>query len=143
MLPRWRLNATPERFCFTVEDAAYASHARSVFQTYLRRYAASESDVDAAELIFGELVANVARHAPGPIRASLEWTPDGAVLEVRDTGPGFDFLASLPPDDAENHRGLYIVSVLAGRVVQRRGEDGTVMAVDLPVRKAGTGAARP
>lgn len=70
-------------------------------------------DVGAAELVFGELVGNAVRHAPGSIDVELGWddvaTP---VLHVVDDGPGYAPGNGLPSADAVSGRGLYIVKQL-------------------------------
>lgn len=134
--PGWRLRATPDVFELHVADASFANHARRAFRNYLGSNASADSDIDAAELIFGELVANVARHAPGALQVTLSWIDEGALLEVQDTGPGFDRTIELPGANAENQRGLYIVSVMASSFTQRPHPDGSVVIVALPVRKA-------
>lgn len=132
--PRWSLTATNERFEFSVEDATFANHARRIFRNYMNAQASDDSDIDAAELIFGELTANVARHAPGPLHAKLHWTGDTAWLEVHDSGSGFDASMRLPSNDAEGTRGLFIVSVLGCELTHATGPDGSVVRVKLPVR---------
>jgi len=82
------------------------------------------------------LVANVARHAPGALLVTLSWSDEGALLEVQDTGHGFNRKVALPGADAENKRGLYIVSVMASSFTQRAHPDGSVVIAALPVRKA-------
>lgn len=134
--PRWRLRATPDVFEFYVADASFANHARRAFRNYLWSNASADSNIDAAELIFGELVANVARHAPGALFVTLSWSDEGALLEVQDTGHGFNRTIALPSADAENKRGLYIVSVMASSFTQRAHPDGSVVIAALPVRKA-------
>jgi signal transduction histidine kinase len=63
--------------------------------------------------VFGELVGNAVRHAPGFVEVELAWddatTP---VLHVIDDGPGYVPRTGLPSPDAESGRGLYIVAQL-------------------------------
>ncbi|MFN2461996.1 MAG: ATP-binding protein [Candidatus Velthaea sp.] len=132
----WSLKADREGFLFSIADAALAHNARRIFGRYLTAQADPESDVYAAELIFGELVANVARHAPGPIRVRLRWNGyDGATLIVEDSGAGYAFDARLPDALAEDHRGLYIVAKLADTVAVQRTSDGCMTSVGLPARR--------
>lgn len=69
-----------------------------------------DSNVRAAELIFGELIAKAARHG-GTVDVAFEWEPPQAVLHVIDRGNGCE-----EPDDsatallAEHGRGLWLVS---------------------------------
>lgn len=109
---------------------------RRALLAYLRSRAAEGSDLDAAALIFGELVGNVVRHAPGPISVDLAWDGDTAVLRVVDRGPGFDWngLAKLPSMFAESGRGLYIASSVAESLeVCRLAGNGTQATARLPV----------
>lgn len=88
-----------------------------------------------SELIFGELVGNVAQHARGPVYVELRRTRSDAVLCVHDDGSGFELNPSLPDEMCETGRGLYLVSALAKRVtVKRREGRGASVTVTLPVR---------
>jgi anti-sigma regulatory factor (Ser/Thr protein kinase) len=81
----------------------------------LRNAGVREKQLDAAEHVFGELLGNVVRYAPGPIEMILDWA-DGTppVLHVLDRGAGFTFAPKLPSDMLdERGRGLYIVWSLA------------------------------
>lgn len=108
---------------------------RSHFLRFLQTFAASSSDFAAAELIFGELIANVVRYAPGRVAIRVEWQDVYPVLSVQDQGKGFIPTFSLPDDPlAEFGRGLFLVSTL-GRGVEvdsHRGR-GTTVSVKLPV----------
>jgi anti-sigma regulatory factor (Ser/Thr protein kinase) len=95
-------------------DAAVLAHSqRSNFMRHLRKYSTAESDFLAAEVIYGELVANVIRHANGRIRIALEWISIHPVLKVRDYGNGFRHSFELPHDMSETGRGLHMVRSLA------------------------------
>lgn len=121
---------------FDAENAQSAHDARSQYVERLREGATPDSDIDAAELIFGELVGNVVRHAPGPIDVQLEWEHGEAVVHVTDRGKGFIRNPALPVDPlSESGRGLYIISLLAANVrVERIPGYGNHIAVVLPVR---------
>lgn len=98
---------------FDAENAQAAHEARTQLVTYLRERAPGDADIGAAELVFGELVGNVVRHAPGPIEVQVEWTQQQPVLHVIDRGRGFLRDPSLPANVlSESGRGLYIVSQL-------------------------------
>lgn len=104
---------------------------------YLQRHAESGSDLDAAEVVFSELVANAVRHAGGPVWVSVDWTGEEPVLTVQDLGPGFDLgRLELPPPTQPGGRGLYLVSHMAEelRVARKRAGGAKVSAV-LPVRR--------
>ncbi len=98
---------------FDAENAQAAHDARAQFVAALRERAPAGSDFSAAELVFGELVGNVVRHAPGPIDVQLEWSGTHPVLHVTDRGKGFIRDPALPADVlSESGRGLYIISQL-------------------------------
>lgn len=100
---------------FQCEDASSAADARPSFTKHLRQRNVAPETVYAAELVFGELVGNVVRHAPGPIEIELVWRDDGPVLAVRDRGKPFTIgTIALPEDpEAESGRGLYLISAFA------------------------------
>ncbi len=104
---------------------------------YLQSRAAQGSDLEAAALIFGELVGNVVRHAPGPIAVDVYWEGDMAVLRVIDRGLGFDWdgHAELPDRYAESGRGLFIAHSVARNLRVRRlpAGNGTEATAWLPV----------
>ncbi len=87
-----------------------------------------------AQVIIGELLSNVARHAPGRLSVEIEWEDRRPVLVLNDAGPGFARDVKLPPLTAETGRGLYIVAALAPRFKTDRLESGGMRyTVDLPM----------
>lgn len=121
---------------FDAENAQAAQEARGEFIATLRSQARS-GDLTAAELIFGELIGNVVRHAPGPIEIQLEWSGEHPVLHVTDRGTGFDRTPSLPEDILkESGRGLYIIETLSKSLnIEYVPGYGTHAAVALPVSR--------
>jgi len=119
---------------FSTDDAVTAERARPAFVAYLAGRGISGEALSAAEAIFGELVGNVVRHAPGPIEVDLRSTREGYLLAVRDRGAGFVRPPVLLPDMlAESGRGLYLVSVLGSPPeVRRRPDGGAEVSVVLP-----------
>ncbi len=114
---------------------------RRAFRDCLTSIAEPPSDVDAAELIYGELVANTVRYANGTVEVQLELVDkQPPVLVVRDYGPGLrcrPWSARRDPF-AESGRGLGIVELLARDVEVDRAEGGgTVVRVVLPVTPRG------
>jgi anti-sigma regulatory factor (Ser/Thr protein kinase) len=98
---------------FDASDAKAAQNARAEFALELRAHGAGDEDVYAAEIVFGELVGNVLRHAQGDVEILVDWSGPLPVLHVRDQGPGFSHIPRLPQDIlAEGGRGLYIVATL-------------------------------
>jgi anti-sigma regulatory factor (Ser/Thr protein kinase) len=125
------------RWSFEAADAAKAYNVRFALLAYLQSRAGAGSDLEAAALIFGELVGNVVRHAPGPIAVDLYWEEDVAVLRVVDQGPGFDWSGSAEVPDAlaESGRGLFIAGSIARELrVRRLNGNGTEATAWLPVR---------
>lgn len=125
------------RWAFQADDASAAHDARSALLAYLRSRGASDSDYQAAEIIFGELVGNVVKHAPGPILIELMWDGEAPTLRVTDRGPGFELRAALPHDVmSESGRGLFLASAFASELaVTRLTEGGARVSATLPVRR--------
>jgi signal transduction histidine kinase len=125
------------RWEFDSSSVAEATASRRQFVSILRRLGDDASDFDAAELIFGELIGNVVRHAPGTVRVVLAWNARYAVLIVHDRWKPFVPAFALPADAfAETGRGLFLVKMLARsvRVVDVPG-NGTTVTVELPVAR--------
>jgi anti-sigma regulatory factor (Ser/Thr protein kinase) len=96
------------------------------------------SDLDAAELVVGELVANAVRHGAPPFGVCIDWHDDPPMLCVVDRGPGMRPVYPVPDLDSENGRGLLLVRALAGEVVVDSAgadRDGTRVVVALPVHR--------
>jgi anti-sigma regulatory factor (Ser/Thr protein kinase) len=140
----WTLRADSSGFVFRIADASLANNARTIFQRYLAAQVEPASDLYGAELIFGELLGNVARHAPGAIDVRLRWNGPIAILEVADHGPGYSVEnVQLPADFAESQRGLFLVSTFGRNLAVRREHGTTTTTVTLPVtRRLGTAALR-
>jgi signal transduction histidine kinase len=107
---------------------------RRAFRQCVSELVGPASAVDAAELIYGELVGNAVRHAPGPVEVRLEVNNgDAPVLTVRDHGPGLPEHPWTPRRDpyAESGRGLGIVELLARDIAVGHPRDGgtTIRAV--------------
>jgi anti-sigma regulatory factor (Ser/Thr protein kinase) len=102
------------RWSFDAHDGEGARTVRRALVEQLERRGVSDADCVMAELIYAELVGNVARYAPGVVEIALDTSDEYAVLHVVDAGPGFQHNARLPADAlAESGRGLYIVSSIA------------------------------
>jgi anti-sigma regulatory factor (Ser/Thr protein kinase) len=121
------------------DEAERVLRARRAFRERLVALAGPSQDVDDAELIYGELVANTVRYASeGAVEAALEvHDSEPAVLVVRDRGPGLRACPWTPHRDpyAESGRGLGLVELLARDVeVDTPDEGGTVIRATLGVR---------
>ena len=99
----------------------------------------------AAELAFGELLANAVRHAPGPVRVLAATDGEGIVqLVVEDGGLGFTPVDSTPDPLAERGRGLGLVRAVAGDVeIERAEHGGTRVVVTFAMADATKPAAAP
>jgi anti-sigma regulatory factor (Ser/Thr protein kinase) len=129
---------SPSEWAVEIHDVHQATRIRRAFRDYLMRYAAPESDVAAAELIFGELLGNVVRYAPGPALFRLHWHGARPKLLVTDGGPGFARTpeGSLGDGVAEQGRGLALVRAFAVRLIMgNRKDGGAYVSVVLPVRR--------
>jgi anti-sigma regulatory factor (Ser/Thr protein kinase) len=103
-----------ERRIFDAADPAAGPAARRSFTEGLRARFADADCIHNAEVVFGELLGNVARYAPGPVEVAVDWSGPSPVLHVLDCGPGVAHVAALPRDVyAESGRGLYIISQLS------------------------------
>jgi serine phosphatase RsbU (regulator of sigma subunit)/anti-sigma regulatory factor (Ser/Thr protein kinase) len=124
------------RWMFDASDATAAQRARAEFTQELSAAGAHSDDVYAAELVFGELVGNVSRYAPGPVEIFVDWNGPAPVLHVRDQGLGFAYAPRLPRDPfSEKGRGLFIVAALTDdcnvtRMVRRGSHARAVIALN-------------
>jgi anti-sigma regulatory factor (Ser/Thr protein kinase) len=105
----------PPAWTLLLDDAGGGGDARLHFVQFLQSVRNDEEFLDKAELIFGELLGNVVRHAPGPVKISVELQDDSIVLHVVDSGPPLHSARRRLPDDilSERGRGLFIVAQLA------------------------------
>ncbi len=113
-----------------------AHRLRHEFMDLLR--AGGTGDFPAAELVYGELIGNAVRHAPGRIVVRLDWDDDTPVLTVHDEGESFRPDFRLPADPMSEHgRGLFIVRALALSLdVEDIDGDGSQVNARLPVHRA-------
>lgn len=122
---------------FDAENARAAQHVRGEFLQRLRSQAGARGDFGATEIIFGELIGNVVRHAPGPIDVALEWNGARAVLHVIDRGSGFVYA---PPAEVdlmrEEGRGLWLIHHFGLHFsIEPLEGFGTHVSVELPVTR--------
>jgi len=134
---------TDNRWVFESNDPLEARTHRDAFVAYLRHQATPDSDFEAAELVYGELIGNVVRHAYGHIKVVVEWRDGMATLCVADHGGGFSRNFTLPESGAdfnrgmlENGRGLSIVRRLSSAVCVECDTAGCEVRAVLPVRRA-------
>ena len=124
----------PRAWTLFLEEASAGVNARSHFVEFLQSFPSSEPFVGAAELIFGELLGNVVRHAPGPVEVSIDLSDDSVVLHVLDSGPPLILTEYRLPEEvlSERGRGLFIVAQLAADVcVEARQGGGNHISVTI------------
>ena len=143
----YRPTMDPTRSWSFVSNAmADACTVRLAVRRFLEASAdCATSDLDAAELIVGELIANVVRHGAPPFGVCVDWNDEFPLLYVSDRGrPQRHLLYPAPDRGAERGRGLLLVRALAAGevVVDPPGDQhrGTRIAVALPVRRGGCAA---
>jgi PAS domain S-box-containing protein len=99
---------------FDANDARAAQAARKAFVARLRAAGVAEEDRVACEIVFGEIVGNVARYTPGRVDVALLREGNRFRLAALDRGPGFRWNAAPPPDQlAESGRGLFLIGTLS------------------------------
>jgi anti-sigma regulatory factor (Ser/Thr protein kinase) len=126
--PAWTLYA---------EDARSAMDARARFVEFLLGADCDRDFIDRAELVFGELLGNVVRHAPGSVEISVDSNDEWLVLHVFDSGPPIGPARHRLPDDvfSERGRGLFIVEQLAADIqIERVPDRGNHISVTLARR---------
>ncbi len=124
------------RWSFGSHDERAAGTARHAYAQKLRGLGIAENEVVSAELIFGELIGNVYRYAPGEVEVILDASAATPVLHVFDTGEGFEYRPRLPSDVlSERGRGLFLVAALAEEVsAELRRPSGSHVRVVLAAR---------
>ena len=106
-------------------DHAISGELRGRLSRTLEEHGFSVEARERAELVLGELIGNIARHAPGGLEVIVDLTSSTPVLHVIDEGPGFERAPMLPRDLlSESGRGLYIVSELTDEFSVARGPRG-------------------
>ncbi len=107
-----------------------------VGRSCLRWHADSGPDeLDDAELIAGELLANAVDHSRGPIWVSLDWPDSKPTLTVRDMGAMFTLPVSAPAVAQPRGRGLWLVSQLAPELSLAARRVGKTVEAVLPVTR--------
>ena len=104
-----------DRWRFDVSDGAAAGKVRGEFLESLEQHRFTSNQCANAELVFGELIGNVVRHARSASGVDVVLDHGGpySVLHVLDRGSGFHHISRLPPDPyAESGRGLFLIAAL-------------------------------
>jgi len=109
--------------------------ARGLFNDWLENVAIEHDDAQDLLLVVSELCTNAVRFSsgtPGALALRAWGDSDAIVLEVTDDGSGFEWAGvdDIPEPDADEGRGLFLVSTLVDKVeVVRDGERTVVRAV--------------
>lgn len=105
LVRRWRLHTS---------DARAAAKIRREFVAELALRGVPPESLFRCELIFGELLGNVVRYAPGETEIVLDMRCEAAVLHFLDKGKGFTLVPRLPTDLlSERGRGLFLIWTLS------------------------------
>jgi serine phosphatase RsbU (regulator of sigma subunit)/anti-sigma regulatory factor (Ser/Thr protein kinase) len=123
-----KLRRIPEdhRIFFRLEpELSAVRHARSLIRDPLKRWGL-EDLIDSSELLVSELVTNAIKYANGEVMLRLILEPDTLVCEVHDSSPALPRVLQVDKD-AENGRGLHVVSQVASRWGVRRTTGGKVV----------------
>ena len=106
-------------------DPKSAQELRARFRRALLEHGLDDAAAERAELVLGELIGNIVRHAPGALEVIVDLSSANPVLHVIDEGPGFERSPMLPSDLlSESGRGLYIVSEMTDEFSVARGPHG-------------------
>ncbi|MBV8601985.1 MAG: SpoIIE family protein phosphatase [Candidatus Eremiobacteraeota bacterium] len=134
-----------DRWKFYSQEDREARQARRDMLEILRKKGAGADDCALAEFIFGDLVANVARHAPGLVDVALDTRAARPVLHVIDRGTGYRPAVRAPVDPlAESGRGLWLIEELGAELaVETIPGFGTHTRVVLPINRAAGRASSP
>jgi serine phosphatase RsbU (regulator of sigma subunit)/anti-sigma regulatory factor (Ser/Thr protein kinase) len=123
-----RLRRIPEdqRACWPlVPEFPSVREARMLIRDPLKRWGL-EDLVPVSELLVSELVTNAIKYAKGEILLRLVLESDSLACEVHDSSPALPRVLQVDKD-AENGRGLHVVSQLAARWGARRTHSGKVV----------------
>ncbi len=138
-----KLRRIPEdhRICFQLEpELSSVRHARAMIRDPLKRWGL-EDLIDSSELLVSELVTNAIKYANGEVMLRLILEPDSLVCEVHDSSPALPRVLQVDKD-AENGRGLHVVSQVAHRWGARRTATGKVVWCEQQVPEEVTEAMR-
>lgn len=128
----------PNWSCVCADDWS-ARDLRAEACGYLKRHAdPASSDLNDAEAIVGELIANVVGHCASPFGVCIEWCDDQATFCISDRGDAIRLLYAVPEQFAESGRGMLLVRALGGTFVvdpPSAGRRGLRLVVQLPVWK--------
>ena len=129
--PGRRPRTAPFEYQFS-PNAVTVPLARSLFGDWLDNLGVDASDAEDLSLTVSELCTNAVRFssgAPGALSVQAWGDGDAIVVEVSDDGGGFEWhpVTEVPDPDADEGRGLFLVSTLVDEVDVSRREGRTVV----------------
>jgi PAS domain S-box-containing protein len=125
-----------DAWSFEAESALAAQDARSEFVHYLRSHIDDYVAIAQAELVFGELMANIVQHAPGPVNIYVDWDGSSPVIHAIDRGKCFRLESDLPDFFSESGRGLFLIRAACDNVrVERLQDYGNYVSATLRIRR--------
>jgi serine phosphatase RsbU (regulator of sigma subunit) len=135
LIARLRRIPDDQRICWTLEpEFPSVREARRLVREPLQRWGL-EDLVPVTELLVSELVTNAIKYANGAILLRLILETESLVCEVHDSSPALPRVLQVDKD-AENGRGLHVVSQLATRWGARRIHSGKVVWCEQTVPEA-------
>jgi PAS domain S-box-containing protein len=115
-----------------VRDGEAVRRVRRAVIDALQNAGLSEAALFDADLVLGELLGNVVRHAPPIANVRLDLSASAPVLCVLDRGPGCGNAPLLPDQQQEWGRGLYLASQLVSELaIESRAGGGTAIRATL------------
>jgi two-component sensor histidine kinase len=101
------------------------------------RIAVAPRAADGIRLVVSELIANAARHAPGPGRLDLRAAGRGRLVRITvwDTSPAMPQPRPSDPRRVGGH-GLEIVTALSSRLFVQHAAEGKQITADVPLHQA-------
>ncbi len=126
LIAKLRRIPADHRRCWTLApELSTVRQARLLIHEPLKQWGL-EDLIPVSELLISELVTNAIKYANGEVRLRLILEPDSLVAEVHDSSPALPRVLQVD-NDAENGRGLHVVSQLSARWGARRTHGGKVV----------------
>jgi anti-sigma regulatory factor (Ser/Thr protein kinase) len=125
---KWR-----REWSFDARDEDAATRVKRALFWHLADHIEPDESVN-MEIVYGELIANVARHTPGPADVEIERSGGDIILRVADQGRPFD--ATVPAEVdflSESGRGMFLIASLASAFSVSRQGGGNCVSVSFPV----------
>jgi serine phosphatase RsbU (regulator of sigma subunit)/anti-sigma regulatory factor (Ser/Thr protein kinase) len=108
---------------------------------FLQARGLSKAEVDVWELVLAEAANNTVKHTAGealalPIQFEVCWGSQSIEIRIADHSPGFDWPeeVSLPEDDSEHGRGLFIIQSMVDEAQYLRGAQGNCLVLRRSLR---------